>query len=917
MTLEDYRRKRRFDRTREPEPGKPAPRGTRPIFVVQLHHASRRHYDFRLQVGDALRSWAVPKGPSYDPAVKRMAVEVEDHPLDYATFEGEIPREEYGGGHVARFDHGVWTTEGDPQAQLRKGHLRFELFGRKLKGGWHLVRSGKPARQPQWLLFKDRDDYAGTLEADDLLADVAKAPAADVKRAGAGKSERRKLAAVPVPKTRRRDWSRKALKLTGAKKAAAPSGPFEPQLAKLGEAPPRGEQWLHELKWDGYRIAATIEDGQVRLWSRNALEWTDRIPDIRDAVQSLGLRSAALDGELLAGSGTREDFNLLQSTLSGERQGKLALALFDLLHLDGVDVSAAPLIERKALLEELLRGAPAQLAYSSHIVGDGEAAYRLAGEQDFEGIISKRGDRAYHGGRSDDWRKTKRLTGDEFAVVGYTAPKGSRKGFGSLLLARPDPEHGWRYAGRVGSGFNDALMKQVAGKLRGGASEPTAFVGTTDTDLRGATWFAPRFVVEVNYRGIGRQDLLRQPSLKAVRWDKDIANLADSDRGNTTTRVPDMAQASTATHKPARRGGNGQGRGSQAGAATTAGAGAASRKAAGKKAAKTATKTATKATKTTTKATKTTTKTAAKTAPGQAGRGRRAAQGDAGLPTLSSPDKVLFPESGTTKQAVWNYYTAVMDHLLPEVVGRPLSIIRCPGGIGQACFFQKHLTAGLARVSTARLKEESGRNADYLVVEDEAGLLELVQFNAIEFHPWGAHASEPDVADRVVFDLDPGEGVPFDEVKKAAADIRRLLGQLELESFLRASGGKGLHVVVPLNPGCDWDLTKRFARGFAETLAQSEPDRFLATATKSKRSKRIFVDYLRNGRGATAVASYSLRGRPGAPVAMPLAWRELAKLPSANAFTIEDVPARLRRRRKDPWEGIGRVQQNLARWARS
>ena len=888
MTLEDYRRKRRFDRTREPEPGKPAPAGKRPIFVVQLHHASRRHYDFRLQVGDALRSWAVPKGPSYDPSVKRMAVEVEDHPLDYASFEGEIPREEYGGGHVARFDHGVWTTDGDPETQLAKGHLRFELFGRKLKGGWHLVRSGKPARQPQWLLFKDRDDYAGDLEADDLLADVASAPAADIKRAGAGKAARRKLAEVPVRKARRKDWARKALKLPGASKAPAPSGPFEPQLARLGDAPPKGGQWIHELKWDGYRIVATIDDGRVRLWSRNALEWTDRLPDIREAIEVLGLRSGALDGELLAGSGTRDDFNLLQATLSGERQGRLALALFDLLHVDGVDIGAAPLLERKALLEELLDGAPAQLAYSSHIVGDGEAAYRLAGERDFEGIISKRGDRPYHGGRSDDWRKTKQLASDEFAVVGYTAPKGSRTGFGSLLLAKPDPEHGWRYVGRVGSGFNDTLMREVSARLRGGGRKATAFVGTTDTDLRSATWFAPRFVVEVNFRGIGRQALLRQPSLKAVRWDKDIGDLAASDRDSTSTRVPDMAQASS-RRSTSRAGG----------AKPRTGESTMAAKKVAKKVAK----------KATTKATK---NPATRQAPGGARRGKDASD----LPTLSSPEKIVFPEDRLTKQDVWNYYAAVMDHLLPEIVGRPLSVIRCPGGIGQACFFQKHHTAGLERVSTVKLKEESGRNAHYLVVEDAAGLMELVQFNTLEFHPWGAHAADPDIADRVVFDLDPGEGVPFAEVKKAAVDIRKLLEQLELVSFLRASGGKGLHVVVPLNPGCDWDLTKRFARGFAETLAQSQPDRFLATATKSKRSKRIFIDYLRNGRGATAVASYSLRGRPGAPVAMPLGWRELSKLPAASAFTLRDVPARLRRRRKDPWEDIDRIRQNLARWAK-
>lgn len=850
MSLTDYRRKRSFDKTREPEPGKAVPKGQRAIFVVQLHHASRRHYDFRLQVGDALKSWAVPKGPSYDPSVKRMAVEVEDHPIDYATFEGEIPKGEYGGGHVAQFDHGVWATEGDPEEQLVKGHLRFELFGTKLKGGWHLVRSGKPAKQPQWLLFKDKDDYAGTLEADDLLADVTTAPAADLKRAGSGKTNKKKLTAVPQKKGRKKDWAKKALALPKAKKAAAPKGPFEPQLAKLGESPPQGEQWIHELKWDGYRILATIDDAQVRLWSRNALEWTAKIPDIQAAIEALGLESGALDGELIAGSGTKQDFNLLQSTLSGERQGKLSYALFDVLHLNGVDVTGAPLVERKALLQELLEDAPAHLAFSSHIEGDGEAAFELAGKQHFEGIISKRSDRPYRGGRSEDWRKTKQLTSDEFAVVGYTEPKGSRSGFGSLLLAKPDSEHGWRYVGRVGTGFNDELMREVTKKLaRGGGKKPTAHVGTTDTDLRAATWFPPRFVVEVFFRGIGRQDLLRQPSLKTIRADKDVADLADSDRAEKTAKAPSMAKASKA----------------------------------------------------------------AKSTRATAKKGKKSSAQD--LPKLSSPTKILFPESRITKQDVWDYYLAVADHLLPEIAGRPLSIIRCPAGIERPCFFQKHLTAGLERVDTVKLKEESGTNADYLVVEDLPGLMELVQFNALEFHPWGSHADEPDRADRVVFDLDPGEGVPFAEIKKAATDIRKLLGQLELESFLRVSGGKGLHVVVPLNPGCDWDLTKRFAHGFADALARSEPDRFLSTATKSKRNKRIFVDYLRNGRGATAVASYSMRGRAGAPVAMPLAWSELSKLTKANAFTIKDVPAKLKRRRKDPWEGIGRVKQNLARWA--
>ncbi|MEE7561336.1 ATP-dependent DNA ligase, partial [Xanthomonas sp. Kuri4-2] len=340
------------------------------------------------------------------------------------------------------------------------------------------------------------------------------------------------------------DWAKRALALAKATPHAAPDGPFEPQLAKLGEAPPKGAQWVHEIKWDGYRILATIDHGQVRLWSRNALEWTAKLPEIREAIAALGLVSGALDGELIAGSGTREDFNLLQATLSGERQGTLAYALFDLLHIDGVDISGAPLAARKALLQDLLAGSTGPLAYSSHIDGDGDAAYRLAGERHFEGIISKRADRAYHGGRSEDWRKTKQLASDEFAVVGYTAPKGSRTGFGSLLLARPDPEHGWRYVGRVGSGFSEALLQDVAERIgSAGGKRPTAYVPTEDTDLRTATWFAPRFVVEVFYRGIGRQQLLRQASLKAVRADKRVQDLDDRDGAAPATSAAKGAAA--------------------------------------------------------------------------------------------------------------------------------------------------------------------------------------------------------------------------------------------------------------------------------------------------------------------------------------------------------------------------------------
>ncbi|UHQ18740.1 DNA ligase D [Lysobacter sp. KIS68-7] len=826
MSLTEYRRKRRFDKTREPAPGthaagKRPPKGERPMFVVQLHHASRRHYDFRLQVGDALKSWAVPKGPSYDPSVKRMAVEVEDHPLSYASFEGNIPEGEYGGGHVATFDQGVWTTPYDAEAQLAKGHLRFELFGEKLKGEWHLVRSGKQAKQPQWLLFKEPDAYAGKLEADDLLGDVTPPPGEKPRKVA------RKATDVAPKRRRKVDWAAKAAGLAGAKKAALRNEAFEPQLAKLGDSAPKGPQWIHEVKWDGYRLVATLVDGKARLWSRNALEWTGKVPELRAALEQLGVQRAAFDGELIAGRGTQEDFNLLQATLSGETHGALTYVVFDLLHVDGIDLRNVPLVERKALLQELLATPTSHLAYSSHVPGDeGDAAFALASDEKFEGIISKRGDRPYHAGRSDDWRKTKRQESDEFAVVGTTPGQGARgDGFGSLLLARPDKERGWVYVGRVGSGFSEKDLRDIVAHIgKRGSSTPSVHVPIALTaELKRATWFPPLFVVEVFLRGTGSSGILRQPSLKTIRLDKDVGDLRDSDRG-------------TSKHAPATE------------------------------------------------------------------------------VRLSSPTKIIFPDRNITKQQVFDYYKAVMPRLLPEIAGRPLSIIRCPQGAGKACFFQKHHTPGLDIVRFVRLKEEGGINANYLVADDAAGVLELVQFNALEFHPWGAHADDPDHADRIVFDLDPGPGVSFPEVKRAASQVRDLLQQLGLRSFLRTTGGKGLHVVVPLKPGNKWSLVKNFSKGFAEALAGSDPDRFLATATLKLRPGKIFIDYLRNGRGATAVASYSLRARAGAPVAVPLAWSELSALKRPDAFDIGSTLARIKRQRKDPWAGIDTVEQDLSAW---
>ena len=841
-SLQDYQRKRDFSRTREPAANELGSADRRAIFVVQLHHASRRHFDFRLQVGDVLKSWAVPKGPSYDPKVKRLAVEVEDHPISYAGFEGDIEHG-YGKGHVDQFDHGVWTTPGDAEAQLQKGHLRFELFGKRLKGGWHLVRSGRKQRQPAWFLIKAKDAFAGDIEADDLLdakmtRSTRKAAKTPATRAAAKKSTARKKSIPSVKKLPRLRMAKAAAALAGARPGAPSNDFYKPELARLREFPPEGTQWLHEVKWDGYRILAAIADGEVKLWSRNALSWNERLPDIVQSLESLGLHSARLDGELVAlDARGHSDFNGLQQTLSGEAQLPLVYMLFDFPYLEGSDLSRVGLLQRKQLLEKLLAHAPKHLAFSTHAIGDGQAAFQMATDEKLEGIISKRIDSAYRPGRGDDWLKIKRLESDEFAVVGYTPPKGSRDGFGSLLLARPDPQvkSGWIYVGRVGTGFSNEQLQQLSKTIADkGSSKPSVKLSAIDPLLRQARWVRPVAVAEVYYRGIGNKNLLRQPSLKTMRTDKTPADLANSDRTSSKPAAKNSA----------------------------------------------------------------------------AGRRKSAASKSADI-EITHPDRVVYADDGYTKQDVADYYASVMKWFLPGVVDRPTSVIRCPEGTAKACFFQKHMIPGLKHVGNAKLKEESGAQATYIYPLDAGSVIELVQFGVLEFHPWGSTIGQPDLADRVLFDLDPGDSVAWSRVVAAARLMRRLLARLGLESFLRTTGGKGLHVVVPLNPGCAWPQVKNFAHAFAATLAQAHPLEFIATASKAQRSGKIYVDYLRNSRGATSVASYSLRARIGAPVAVPIRWSELGSLKSGHDFDIRSTPKRLARLRSDPWAGIDKVRQEL------
>ena len=874
MSLHDYARKRDFGATPEPQAAARR-RGSKrqPIFVVQLHHASRRHYDFRLEADGVLKSWAVPKGPSLRAGDKRLAVEVEDHPLDYAGFEGDIPEGHYGAGHVDIFDHGTWTTDDEPLAAIARGSLDFELHGDKLKGAWKLVRTGKPARQPQWLLIKRSDGHAADMEADDLVgtpsgsgrprsearapiaakstkaAKAAKGTAATDRHAKARAAAKR----APSRKSPRREaaWRERALALQGARDRPHPSG-FAAGLCTLREAPPSGDAWLHEIKWDGYRLLADLVDGQAKLRSRNDLDWTARVPAIARAVEALPVSDAHLDGELVVlDDQGHSDFSALQRVLEGSSRQPLRYVVFDLPGVAGVDLSRTPLIERKRLLRELLGSTPGVLAYSDHVVGHGAEVFAASGKAGFEGIISKRVDARYRGGRGQDWIKVKHEDGDEFVVVGYTAPKGARGHFGSLLLARPGQD-GLSYVGRVGSGFGDAMLRDLFKRMR-----PLETAGPT-VELpahiplrpRNVQWLQPRLVVEVAFRGWAKEGLLRQASFRGLREDKDMADLQPEKPAVSKAKAPARAKAG---------------------------------------------------------------KGAAKTAPARtwAKAARKAGSADGADVVITHPDRVVYPADGMTKGDVAAYYRAIAPWLLRDIAGRPLSLVRCPDGATGQCFFQKHHGAGFGEaVHALPLRQKSGIE-DYVWIDDATGLLQLVQMNVLEFHPWGATVEDPERADRLVFDLDPGEGVSWKAVCDGAREVRGRLREAGLESFLRMSGGKGLHVVVPLAPAVPWEQARDFCEAFARAMEAHAPERWLANARKAKRTGRIFLDWLRNTRGATSVASWSLRAREHATVAMPLRWEELGKFDRPGAFNPDKALQRASRLRKDPWDGIDRLRQSL------
>jgi bifunctional non-homologous end joining protein LigD len=825
--LERYRAKRDFART--PEPSGVEQGAQERLFVVQKHAARRLHYDLRLQFGGALRSWAVPNGPSLDPKVRRLAVRVEDHPLEYVDFEAQIPKGQYGAGGMIVWDRGTWIPMGDPEEGYRKGSLKFRLAGEKLGGGWTLVRL-KPKegdRGDNWLLIKERDPFA---RPGSDAAILEERPESVIS----GRRVEDLAAPEPEAKPAARQRPLRPSSLKGAKKAPLPRE-IRPQLASPASQVPGGDEWLHEIKFDGYRTIARIDGGEVRLLTRTGLDWTDRYGRLALVFKKLPCKQALIDGEIVVQDAEgHSSFAALQDALSEGRTHELTYFAFDLPYLDGYDLCAAPLPQRKRALEGLL--APAitpnsALQISDHVVGGGPAFLEQASRLGLEGVVSKRADAPYQQTRTRSWLKIKCRKSDDFVIAGFS-PSEVAGGIGALLLAEEEGG-GLRYVGRVGTGFSMTEMRSLHARLEALRGKKATVALPPEERRKGVVWVRPALVAEVEYGNRTADGILRHSVYKGLRADK-----------------PADANVAEAAEPP------------------------------------------------------------------KVERKRYVTDADLASIWVTNPDREMFGTGGPSKLDLALYYARVGDWILPELINRPVSLLRCPTGKAAGCFFQRHALSGMPdAIKRIPLREEGAKErADYLYLEDARGLFALAQFGAIEFHSWGCRVDSPERPDRLVFDLDPDEGLPWREVVAAARAVGDALLELGLVPFVKTTGGKGLHVVVPITRRHGWPEVRRFCEAFARHQAQEAPKRFTANMAKRERRGRIFLDYLRNARSATAVAAYSLRARPGVPASTPVGWSELDAIDHAADLNYASVPERLTDDFVDPWAGIGEAARALPKF---
>ena len=809
LDIETYNAKRDFKNTAEPK-GRTG-RKTGDSFVVQKHDASRLHWDFRLEIGGVLKSWAVPRGPSIDPKDNRLAVRTEDHPLHYGSFEGTIPKGQYGGGTVMLWDQGRYDPyPGKDMAKtLEEGHLHFSLEGTRMRGEWVMFRlKGRPGEKAEnWMLKKVTDEFTGpgeTLVEEGLTSVTTRRTMAEI---AAGTDEK--------------GGARK--KKAGIKPPAFQS----PQLATLVDAVPSGSDWLFEYTYDGYRLLLATGEANATAFTRNGNDWTDKFKGIARAAAALPA-GCLIDGEAVAlGKNGKPDFGLLQMSLK-DGNADLAFYAFDLLVDQGEDITGLTNLQRKERLAALLKGAPPPLLYGDHIMAKGEALFDAICKEGGEGIIAKRANATYGGSRGKSWLKVKCIQRQEFVIVGWQASD-KRRGFRSLHLGVRDGRK-LVYAGKVGTGFDTKMLEDMSATMLALEIDKPA-LEIPRAAMRGSHWIKPELVAEVAFTEFTREGTLRHPSFIALRSDKRAADVV--------REVPEKLSAKT-------------------------------------KAAPTLSTAATFNAR------------------------------------ITNPDRLIFPEDKLSKGDLADYYAAVEALFLVDGAKRPMTLVRCPQGRGKACFFQKHDSGALGEfVHHVPIIEKDGSTEDYLWFDDPRAILACVQMGTIEFHGWGSRIKPLEKPDRLVFDLDPDEGLGFDKVKIAAERLRALLADLGLETYPLLSGGKGIHVVAPLDQSADWPKVKSFAERFSRAIAEAEPELFTANIRKVQRKGRIFVDWLRNQRGATAVLPYSARAREGAPVAAPVDWSELDGIAGANAFTIRDADQLLERASSKLLAGWGAAKQSL------
>lgn len=807
MSLKEYKAKRNFHKTKEPA-GKTIKNKGAKMFVVQQHHASHLHYDFRLELDGVLKSWAVPKGPSLNPKDKRLAVEVEDHPIDYATFEGEIPEGEYGGGHVIVWDKGEWLPPKNVEEQLKKGHLEFELHGEKLEGEWMLLRTHIPGTKKNWLLIKRDDENASSKDITKKNKSVLSGVSLEELE-----KEMAKESVRSVKKTVTKSKSQKKSKFLSFTDLGGP------ELATLSEFPPVGDQWIHEIKYDGYRTLCFKNKTSTKLLTRSGLDWSKKYNELKKECENLKVESIIFDGEIVwLDENGKSSFHGLQNSLEEGQSSDLVYYVFDLLYLNGFDTRELPLTARKKLLKEVLELSDTEkILFSEHWDESGKNVFESACENHLEGIISKNGDSSYVSGRNKNWLKIKCTNIQEFVIGGYTLQK-NKTSLGALLMGAYNSDGYFQYIGKVGTGFDAKTSKSLLSKLKKIKIKESRFEKKSPKSKE-SVWVRPTLVGNIEFGAWTDDQILRHAAFKGLREDKKAKDI-------TIEEVPKNSQKNSEVE-------------------------------------------------------------------------------------LSHPEKILFPGDKITKQDLSEYYTLIQDWIIPHVKERPLALLRCPHGEGKPCFFQKHIETDEKGILGKKLDSHyKETKEDVVYIDSSLGLQELVQLGTLEIHSRGCDIHNIDSPNQIVFDFDPDPGVKFEKVKEAVFELKKILDKLKLKSFIKASGGKGLHVHVPIASEYDWDQIKGFSKSICEQMESDYPKKYTTNISKAKRKGKIFLDYLRNGYGASAIAPYSVRAREHAPVALPISWAEAKKLKNANSYLLKDVP-KLLKKRKDPWAGYNKLKQKV------